>query len=196
MDSPFLQSFTWIPEYAHHSTSNGTRNVIFAKYTIDLLNQIQQALNQNLYYVALMMCLTIPDICGAIDSPNGIASGAAYARWYNQYAASHCPYLDGPTCYQFRCSMLHQGSTTNPNSRYSRIVFVEPGSTNSVLHCNVMNRALNLDVGVFCSAIITGAQNWLSSASNNPLFQTNYNNFVRRYPNGLPPYIIGVPVIS
>jgi len=162
----------------------------------DFLNQIQQALNQNLYYVALMMCLAIPDICGAIDSSDGIATKAKYIQWYNQNVSGMCQFFDGQACYFFRCSMLHQGSTMNPNSPYSRILFLEPGTTSNVFHCNIMNSALNLDVAIFCSSMINSANGWLNNVMNTPRFQTNYDKFLRRYPNGLPPYIVGTPVIG
>ncbi len=162
----------------------------------DFLDQIRMALNQNLYYVALWACLTIPDICGAIDSIDGQADGAKYVRWFDQYVASNCPYFDGLACYQFRCSMLHQGSTMNPRSNYSRVLFLEPGTTTNILHCNVLMDALNLDLGIFCTAMLDGADRWLGQASGMPQFLHNYDRFVRRYPNGLSPYIVGTPVIG
>lgn len=163
----------------------------------DFLDQIRQALSQNLYYVALSMCLIIPDICGAIGSKNGRATHLKYVRWYNRHVGiGMCRFLNGRACYDFRCSMLHQGSTMNPRGRYSRILFLEPGTTTSVFHCNVINDALNLDVGIFCNAMISGAQNWLNSKRSTRLFVRNYGKFLRRYPNGLPPYIVGTPVIG
>jgi len=162
----------------------------------DFLNQIKQALNGNLYYVALWGCLTIPDICGAIDSSNGRATPQKYATWYNKWVASHCPYLNGQNCYLFRCSMLHQGSASNLRGGYSRILFIEPGATTSILHCNVMDNALNIDVRIFCNAMIAGALRWLNSVGGTPRFTRNYGRFVRRYPSGLAPYIVGIPVIA
>ena len=162
----------------------------------DFLDQIRQALYQNLYYVALMMCLALPDICGAIDSSDGQASRTQYISWYNQYAASICPFFDGQACYFFRCSMLHQGSTMNPNGNFSRILFVEPGATTNVFHCNVLNDALNLDVGIFCTAMLDCAQRWLNSVLGTPRFSANYDKFLRRYPKGLPPHIVGISVIG
>ena len=34
----------------------------------DLLEQIERGLDQNLYYLALFSALSLPDICGAVDS--------------------------------------------------------------------------------------------------------------------------------
>jgi len=142
------------------------------------------------------MCLAIPDICGAIDSIDGRADRTKYIDWYDQYAASNCPYFDGQACYFFRCSMLHQGSTINPSSNYSRILFIEPGATTNVFHCNVINDALNLDVRIFCNAMLDGAELWLNNVMGTARFSANYDKFLRRYPTGLPPYIVGIPVIG
>lgn len=84
----------------------------------------------------------------------------------------------------------------NPSSNYSRILFIEPGTTTNVFHCNIMNDALNLDVGIFCTGMLNGAQSWLDSVRGTPRFSANYDKFVRRYPNGLSPYIVGIPVIG
>jgi hypothetical protein len=80
--------------------------------------------------------------------------------------------------------------------RYSRILFVEPTASTSVLHCNIIEDALNIDVRIFCADIIAGAEKWLSEVEKTERFKRNITRCATRYPNGLPPYIIGVPVIS
>lgn len=59
-----------------------------------------------------------------------------------------------------------------------------------------MNDALNIDVRIFCNDLISGAEEWLKENENTDLYKKNYDKFMRRYPSGLPPYIVGVPVIS
>lgn len=163
----------------------------------NLLDQIQIGLEDNLYYLSLFVALSIPDICGAIESQNGEASGKKYADWFDEYVApKYNSFLSGDDCYKFRCSLLHQGSSQHPKSNYSRIFFIEPSSTTNILHNNIINDALNIDVSIFCRDIITGANNWLQKIENTQLYKTNYDKFMRRYPNGLKPYIVGVPVIG
>lgn len=163
----------------------------------DLITQIRESLqNPRLYYISLFTSLALPDICGAIGSTNGEASGQKYIDWYNEYVAHTCHFLTGEDCYHFRCSLLHQGSTQHSTSSYKRIIFLEPAATNNVFHCNILNDALNLDVRIFCTDMVNGVENWLQRNEHTPLYQTNYNRFIRRYPDGLNPYIIGIPVIS
>ena len=111
--------------------------------------------------------------------------GARYSQFFN-----------GEDCYRFRCSFLHQGSSQRSDARYSRILFVEPTATTNIYHCNILNDALNIDVRIFCLDIVEGAKEWLDEVEETERFRVNYSKFMRRYPNGLPPYIGGVPVIS
>jgi len=163
----------------------------------DLLQQIRSANEYRLYYVALFSSLALPDICGALEAADGMASKARYIQWFDQHVAPrYHGFLDGETCYQFRCSMLHQGTTHHPQSRYSRVLFVEPGTLGLVMHNNVLNDALNIDVRIFCEDLCSAVEAWLPAAQQMPHFQANATKFVRRYPSGLPPYIVGLPVIG
>src|ERR1041385_2560782 len=108
----------------------------------DFLAQIRAANSANLYYMALFCTLTLPDICGSLEAPNGQAKHPLYTQWFDKYVApKYYGFLDGETCYRFRCSMLHQGTSRphSQNGKYSRIIFLEPNSKGFVKHNNVMN---------------------------------------------------------
>jgi len=163
----------------------------------DFLAQIKKGLDENLYFLSLFSTLAIPDLCGAVGSVNGEASAKKYKAWFDKYfAPKYNGFLGGDDCYFFRCSLLHQGRSQHPNNTYKRVLFVEPSATTNVFHNNIMNDALNIDVRIFCSDMIAGAEKWLEENEETELFKKNYDKFMRRYPNGLSPYIVGVPVIS
>ncbi len=163
----------------------------------NLLDQIQKGLENDLYYLSLFAALSIPDICGAIESQDGEASGKKYVDWFDEYVApKYNGFLSGDDCYKFRCSLLHQGSSQHSKSNYSRVLFVEPSATTNIFHNNVMNDALNIDVRIFCQDIVMGASKWLQKVEDTRLYKINYDKFMRRHPDGLKPYIIGVPVIG
>ncbi len=44
--------------------------------------------------------------------------------------------------------------------------------------------------------ILEGVEKWLEEVKDGEIFKRNYKRFMKRYPTGLPPYIVGVPVIS
>lgn len=168
-----------------------------------LIEQVRQAADSRAYYLSLFASLTLPDICAAMSASDGQTNRSRYIAWFDQYVApmytvgpARIPSFGGADCYYYRCSMLHQGSSQHPRSSYSRILFVEPGSTTNVFHNNLLNDALNLDVGIFCRDVCNGADQWLAEVEQTPEYQTNYGRFMQRHPNGLPPYIVGVPVIA
>jgi len=183
---------------------------------LSILEQIDQALNSRSYYLALFASLAIPDIAGALEAPDGQANRERYKNWYEKWArprlkeqvkaqlaqrgVNYDPQVENPltgdACYRFRCSLLHQGSTQHPKSPYSRIIFIEPGASTNVIHYGVMNDALCIDVPSFCRELIAGAKLWLQSVEGTEPYEGNNNRFVRRYDNGLSPYIVGLPVIG
>jgi hypothetical protein len=163
----------------------------------DLLVQIRAASNAGLYYAALFTALALPDICGALESADGLATGARYQAWFDCHVApKYSGFLSGADCYLFRCSLLHQGRTQHPRGTYSRILFVEPGVSGMILHNNILNDALNIDVRIFCEDLVAAVESWLPMARTLPQFIANLSHFVTRHANGLPPYIVGVPVVA
>lgn len=85
-----------------------------------LINEVNIALENRLYLVALNTALTLPDICGRAKYPNTKTSDR-YKMWYKEYIGQYeqggnvtdkMPYLNEEVVYQLRCALLHQG---NPN---------------------------------------------------------------------------------
>lgn len=181
-----------------------------------LVEQVERSLQPGLYYLSLFGSLAIPDIAGALDSDDGQASGERYKAWYEEWARPRFREkvlerippearryigelenpLTGDACYRFRCSLLHQGSSQHPKSPFSRIIFIEPGTTSNVVHYGVLNDALCIDLNSFCIEMISGAKLWLEKVEKTERYQANYANFARRHPEGLKPYIAGVPVVG
>lgn len=88
-----------------------------------LIEEINLALDNNLYLVVLNTALTLPDICGKAEYPE-LKTAERYKKWYQENIGQHeqrpddkennidFPYLSDNVVYQLRCSLLHQG---NPN---------------------------------------------------------------------------------
>ncbi|TET31968.1 MAG: hypothetical protein E3J72_20970 [Planctomycetota bacterium] len=172
-----------------------------------LLNQIEKALKSDLYYVALFVSLSIPDICGALESDNGEADRKKYMQWFDKYVApkyyrpsspavSAEQMLTGEDCYHFRCSALHQGSSQKNGSRYSRYIFLPRPVQNFAGHCNVFNNAFHININTFCMDITESARKWLEEQEGTDTFKKNYNKMMREYPDGIEGIITGIPIIS
>lgn len=166
----------------------------------EIIEQMTKASEAKLYYVALFTALALPDICGAAESSDGVSTPERYKAWFDanvspKYNACGVITLRGVDAYQFRCSMLHQARMNHPNSAYTRILFVEPNKQ-ITLHNNVLNDALNIDIQIFVNDVATSAEQWLTSVARDPAVERNLEMIVRRYDNGIPPYIVGLPVIG
>lgn len=167
----------------------------------EILNQIQESLNHKLYLIALQCCLTLADICSDLQPNNEETDKSMYIKWYKDYCKSS-QYLDAQDCYLFRCSMVHQGQTTpspkpHQHANYYRTIFLYP-NPNIVLHNNIINGVLNLDLVTFCNDMIASIKLWNKDmiATNNLNYSKNINKLVTIHQNGISPYIVGVPVIG
>ncbi|MGA4838294.1 hypothetical protein [Streptomyces sp. G45] len=135
------------------------------------------ALDEQNWHAALVMALTLPDICGKADAPGG-RSGQRYAAWFDRHVGSRYKhrigagreeviFLSGNDCYALRCALLHEGSTdTSTHSAreaLSRFHFCTPGQFNNGLHCIQINDALVLMVDEFARDVLDAARAWWAS---------------------------------
>ena len=166
----------------------------------ELLDQVDRAATNGEYFLALFGALALPSICSALESDNGRDSGDKYEKWFDKWVGhKYGGRLTGGQCYSFRCAMLHQGRAVHSGLGYDRVLFLEPrfvAATGWTFHNNVLNGALNLDLVTFCKDVTDGARIWLRTAQGSANYVKNFDQSFRRFPNGLPPFIIGAPVVT
>jgi len=167
----------------------------------DFLHQVDLASDAGLYYVALLTALTIPDIGGAMDASSGRASPETYKAWFDRYMAPKYSvglvHLTGEDCYGLRCAMLHQGRFKPHRGDYSRVMFLEPQSSGGItMHMAKINDALDLDVRIFVHDMTDAGREWLVCVRETELYKRNYEHSMKRHPNGIHPFIVGLPVIG
>jgi len=161
-----------------------------------VLQEIERALNCGLYYLALVMTLTLPDLCAALESPNGASSGVRYRAWYDANLAARYTTLTADDCYNLRCGVVHQGRLGHPHLQYGRVLFTVPNAQRNVFHNNIMNDALNLDTILFCGDVIDSVRRWFATAQGTHNVQTNLPHLVQYRATGLAPYMVGIPLIA
>lgn len=147
-----------------------------------------------LYYLALMMTLALPDICAALESPDGESSGKQYKNWYNANLQRKFQPLTAVDVWKLRCGVLHQGRVSHPDMQFERVIFTLPGR--GFIHGNIFDRVLNLDLTRFCNDVMQSVRDWLGANQTNPNVIKNLPNLVQFRPHGLPPSMIGMPVIT
>ena len=161
-----------------------------------LFQEITIAAENGLFYLALFGALALPDICGGMESANGRTNEKKYTAWFDAWVGSKCQgMLTGEDCYGFRYSMLHQARAHPHRGLYSRVIFLEPNKR-IFMHLNVAEDVLNLDIPTFCRDMVEGARSWLPTVEGTPQFDANLSAFMTRHPNGIAPYIVGMPVIG
>ena len=84
-----------------------------------IVDDINRALDNDAYFAALSLALTLPDVCGKAEYPNE-SNGKRYIKWYDEYVGKYeqcpckecqtnkMPYLSGEVVYSLRNSLLHQ----------------------------------------------------------------------------------------
>lgn len=158
------------------------------------------ALNNQNWYGALLIAITLPDICGSLENPNTKKSKEHYVNWYDRYllekyTSGGTVFLSGDDCYAFRCSYLHQGvdDITMQKARkiYDRFHFVIPYN-GCHIHRNYGEYEgtyiLQLQVDIFCMDICAGVDKWVKEVVNNSSdIQERVNSlFALYYPLPLP----------
>ncbi len=151
------------------------------------LEQIEKCVEQEFYYVAIMACLTIPDIAGAIDTDAGEATKPQYKDWFDEYAAQKYQsfgehHLTGEICWSLRCSMLHQGKVQHKTlkQKYTDVIFCQFPQVQSSVNPLLLteNKILLIEPKTFCTNMVDAAYDWLDKVHVDKLFQKNIQRFI------------------
>ena len=167
----------------------------------ELLDQIDAANGAGLHYLALMAALAVPDMCAALAAKNGRTDGTKYRQWVrSNLSEADRQGLSPGDLYRFRCSMLHQGSGHHRGDELERVMFVEPGTGLKVSSTKMVDIGGGsthvIDLVDFCAAITAAARFWLAANAATSRIATNLEKFIKRYPNGVAPFVVGTPVIG
>lgn len=146
------------------------------------INEIRAAVDNKLYFVALMGALTLPDICGKAEYPNKKTSDR-YKSWLRQcvnsrefgkYEYTAAEGVDDEIIYKLRCNLLHQG-TPNIEERidnvdYFELVKVNPCKCHKFQHFieneiektdgaeNIIARKISINIASLCYLLCDSAE--------------------------------------
>ena len=86
-------------------------------------------------------------------------------------------------------------------TKYTRVMFLPPNSGFGHEMVTANNggsdeSALTLDVKAFCHAMLAAVQDWYAAKKGDPIVQSSIGGLVRLRPEGMPPHIMGTPVIA
>lgn len=177
-----------------------------------ILEEIERALSAGFYHSALMIALSMPDVCASLEAENGRGGPNRYRAWYQRYLAEHYPFMNADDCYSLRNGVVHQANLNQPRTkdgkrakRFDRIIFQVPTRGGLMMHNNIFSRSapntpsitvLQLNLQRFCQDVIGAVRRWLDDRRNDLQVQANMFDLVTFRPQGLPPWIVGVPLIA
>jgi hypothetical protein len=94
-----------------------------------ILREIEKGLEAKLYYLAIAVALSVPDICACLecdpDKPIW-ATQDKYVGWCD--ANLKFKNLTGVDFFRIRGGVLHQGHFDHPKSKFDRVMFIGPES--------------------------------------------------------------------
>jgi hypothetical protein len=168
-----------------------------------VLNDIELAIQAKLYYPAVLIALTVPDICSALALPNSVfVKEKHYVAFVDKYTTPPALGLDGQSCYRLRGGVVHRANMAGHGKfGATHVIFTLPGSLASIHALSIIHResgkiAAMFDLADFCGEMIAAAKRWFEEYQDNPTVKENMRNLIRYCPDGLFPFVGGVPVVA
>lgn len=163
----------------------------------ELTAEIRSALNHELYVIAVMASLTLPDMCAALEKEKFWATNGSYVDWCKQNLPAEFFSLATPELMkEMRNNLLHTGRLDDAKEKGTgRLVLTLPNRSIHFMNCRVNNNFLT-DVNDFCEGLCVAAKRWLEKNRDNETVQKNFELMVQRREDGLSPFVSGIDVIG
>jgi hypothetical protein len=173
-----------------------------------VLREVETSLNNGLFYVALAVTLTIPDICAGLEcDPDRVwVTEKKYIAWLEANLTRNYEWFTAEDCARLRHGVVHTGGFGHPKKRYERVMFTLPAvpialpaRTREVLSEgfeSAPGSVLTMNLEGFCCDMLRAARAWERANATNPTVLTNMAKLVRFRPDGVPPWVIGAPMIA
>lgn len=171
-----------------------------------ILGDIHKANNAGIYYAALAVSLTLPQICVGLTFDNSTeVKGQHYKDFLNQYAPTKIGLnlgVSADDCWKLRCGLLHRGNASqNRDFNSTHVIFTVPESKSAIHGISMIapfsgtEDAAMIDLITFCNAMETATRSWMSQHTNHPNVIRNEPNLLSMRPLGVAPFV-GMPVVA
>ena len=168
-----------------------------------MINEIERAFDAGLYHSALLMALTLPEICAALT-----LNDSAFVRepQYVAFIEKHVP-VDGlgvtpQQCYRLRCGVVHRGNAAgHPFFGTTHVIFTVPESQTKFYGGRLDakghgKQAHLIDLGRFIRTMTAAVTDWYEDNQGDPKVIENMPRLLSWRPNGVWPFLVGQPVIA
>ena len=174
-----------------------------------IMEDAAKSIDNDIWYPPILVCLAIPDVCGAIDAKE-TKNAARYDRWYDENVKPHFPdsdliRFDGAVVRKFRNSLIHEATAYDKNTYgYDRIAFTTSRSSVQVQfaltsHSAGLGETLLMVSGLlFFKAVGRAVARWEAGvlAEANGDRRDRMNRIARLHPTGIWPHVGGTRLIG
>ena len=168
------------------------------------LQEIEKAIEAGLYYAALVVALTLPDICAALEDERAYSGRDEYKKWYRENLGDKFTFMSDDAAYSLRCGVVHKGSRELKlkGGKSPTVVFTLPNAAEWKMHNCAMGGdpkspdLLQFDAVDFCHDLIGAVRTWYARKEKDPVVLGNLPNLLQLRPNGIDNFLVGLPVIA
>ena len=166
-----------------------------------IFQDMWRAFSARLYYPALLVALTLPEVCSALKLENDVfVRKKHYTEFVDAFTTPSELGLDGVSCYRVRGGIVHRANAAAHHLLgNTHVIFTVP-ETQSSMHAFTIavgdKSAGMFDLRTFCSAMDRAVRTWFQTNKCDPLVAKNINCLISWRPNGLPPFFGGMPVVG
>lgn len=169
-----------------------------------IYDEIEKAIEVKLWYAAIAISVALPDICSTLEGVER-TNWQTYKEWFDRNASNSFRNFGKHECYELRCGVMHNGilqGGVDKRSKYEGVYFTPPGSflsMNDSVMKNIGGREgpfLFMSVTPFCRTMIEIVKAWELAHQNDEAVHARMEKLVRLRPDGVPPFIVGAPVIG
>jgi hypothetical protein len=172
-----------------------------------VLTDVNRCIDAKLYYPALLVALTLPEICSALKLDNSVfVKQEHYVPFVDKYTTPAALGCDGLMCYRLRGGIVHRANLAGHNKiGADNIIFTVPESNQWIQGISIViknedgsdnKKAPYFDLKTFCGTLVEAVFAWYEDNQNDPKVKENMENLIRYCPNGLPPYFPQGPVVA
>ena len=159
------------------------RGVDLPKPLSAITADVERAFKAKLYYPALVVALTLPEVCSALPmDTNEFVKGPHYRKFLEIYANPTELGLSPMECYRLRGGVVHRGGAGfNQVESFSHVFFTIPETVNSIHGIRLVGPngfAMTLDLRLFCSAMVRAVCRWYLDNQNHEKLASNLENLI------------------
>lgn len=166
-----------------------------------ILSDVIRAFEAGLYYPALVVALTLPEICASMTlEKSEFVRQSHYVAFVDKYTTPASLGLDGLECYRLRGGVIHRGNAAgHPLSNSTHVIFTVPESGSGMHAFSIEagdRRSAMFDLKTFCAAMDRAVRLWYADHRTEPQVQSNIASLLSWRPDGIRPFLIGAPVVG